>query len=52
MARSVGVPETSLIQLPVSSVNADYGTDDDLRRMAVDAIDEFVQRAAASFRKS
>jgi hypothetical protein len=38
MALNLGLPESALITLPIQSLDADYGTEQDLERMADDAL--------------
>jgi hypothetical protein len=47
VAGAVALSGESIIRLPVQSVNANYGTEDDLRKLARDAAAD----AAAKFRK-
>jgi hypothetical protein len=47
IARSLNVPEASLIRLPVDSLNADYGTDEQLLGFASEAADTIVARFPA-----
>jgi hypothetical protein len=44
VASSLQVDEKSLVQLPVASINSDYGTEEDLRALSRDAADEILRR--------
>lgn len=48
VATTFNVREDALVELPVPSINADYGTDQDLYALAVGAVDEVQRRLAAS----
>lgn len=51
VATTFNIDEQFLIELPVASINADYGTDQDLQELAALAVDEararLEQRATA-----
>jgi hypothetical protein len=47
VATTFNIREDALVELPVPSINADYGTHQDLYALAVGAVDEVQRRLAA-----
>jgi hypothetical protein len=48
MALNLGLQESALITLPIQSLDADYGTEEDLERMADDALRQTLAEIAKS----
>jgi hypothetical protein len=48
MALTLGLQESALITLPIQSLDADYGTEEDLERMADDALRQTLAEIAKS----
>jgi hypothetical protein len=48
MALNLGLQESALITLPIQSLDADYGTEEDLEMMADDALRQALAEIAKS----